>query len=326
MPSWILRRSASTDAQRRTEKALTLFEEAVGLFPLGALTKAVGARFVRFLLDAEKCGFGNKTANNHAGHLNALMTLAVQDDLIERNPFDLSIDKRKGARKREAWTDAELRTIYGSALFSSEMHAIPQWDAIAPEDARAVLLTLQHTGARSGEIAQLRRGDVENHNGVIAIRITAEAGTVKTVESERRVPLAGHLLRDPWFSQWIKRVMDGSRPSEPAMPSLHGRAASPADMMGKWFLEFRKMHGLYGTHRYRHWMRTALAAKGINESKIDAITGHAGQGSAGRTIYTGVMGLPALLDALDCLSYPEICAGPQNADAHGDLLTMASVD
>ena len=50
-----------------------------------------------------------------------------------------------------------------------------------------------YTGARVGEITQLRAEDVFQQDGVDAIRITPDAGTVKT-RSTRVVPLHEHLL------------------------------------------------------------------------------------------------------------------------------------
>jgi integrase len=50
-----------------------------------------------------------------------------------------------------------------------------------------------YTGARAGEITQLRGKDVVKHEGVWAIQITPEAGTVKTGKP-RTIPLHEHLI------------------------------------------------------------------------------------------------------------------------------------
>jgi integrase len=310
VPSWIARNGPKENAVGRTEKAITLFEQAVGVVPLADLAKAHGATFVRFLLDQNARGFGRKTAHNHAACITTLLGVAVKDDLIDRNPLDLTFDKSIGAERREPWTNGELSLMFGHALFSDRMGTVEHWQGVKPADGRALLLLLQHTGARIGEIAQLRRGDFQRHGGVITIGITAEAGTVKTAESERTIPLAAHLIADPWFSAWLAAVMGGGRRGDPAFTTLAGRARGPGDTAVQWFLGFRKAAGLplgalHGSHRFRHWIRSALAAKSVGVETADAITGHAAQGSSGRVSYTTIP-LSVMLDALNMVAYPSV--------------------
>lgn len=309
IPSWAKRSGADAEAIKRAEKALSLFEEAVGAIPLRNLKKAHGAQFVGFLLDEDR-PFGAKTAHNHASYITALLNVAVKDDLIERNLLDLSIDKSIGAKKREPWTDAEIKQMYEHALFSDRIGDVEEWQGVRPVDGRALLLILQHTGARIGEIAQLRRGDFQTQDGMTAIRITAEAGTVKTAESERSVPLADHLLADPWFSAWLEAIMDGKRTEAPAFASMAGRVRGPADTAVQWFKEFREAAGLpsgrlNGSHKFRHWIRTAMNALDVAAATQDAITGHAAGGSTGTKVYTRVP-LSVMRVALNRVAFPKL--------------------
>ncbi|MCA8146777.1 tyrosine-type recombinase/integrase [Burkholderia vietnamiensis] len=307
VPSWIARNAPKDNAVGRTQKALALFEQAVGSVPLVELTKAKGAAFVDFLLDPAR-GWSRKTAANHAACITALANVAVKCDLMERNPLDLAFDKTVGAKTREPWTDDEMRRMYGHSLFSARMAEVPHWQDVEPSDGRALLLLLLHTGARIGEIAQLRKEDFQTRNGITAIRITAEAGTVKTQESERIVPLAAHLLAEPWFAQWLEGVLGGVGP---AFPSACGRARGPGDTMGQWFRQFRKdaalpEGALEGSHKFRHWLRSSLAEKHVGEATMDSITGHSAQGSAGRKTYTAAASLPTMVEALDRIDWPRV--------------------
>jgi len=307
VPLWREHTNATADAIRRMEKALALFEEAVGTVPLRSLEKSHGAAFVRFLKDSEARGFAPKTAHNHASNITALMNIAEREDLIERNPFGLVIDKTAGSEKRQPWDREDLEAMFKSTLFSSTIpRDYPTWRAVAPQDGRALLLLLAHTGARIGEVAQLRGEDFVIKNGIAAIRITAEAGVLKTEASERVVPLADHLLKDPWFAAWLEgaRKTDGS-----ALPSLTGRSTTPGDIAGRWFRAFRETAGLptgrlNGAHRFRHWIRTALAEQHVAVEVADQITGHSAKGSAGRVVYTGNLSLATLKEALDRITYP----------------------
>ncbi|TDY24307.1 phage integrase family protein [Paraburkholderia sp. BL6665CI2N2] len=313
VPSWRQWNGyAETDNPvKRAEKALVLFEEACGkAVPLSDLTRTTGAAFVKFLLDGKARGFGAKTAHNHYTAVNALVNTAVKDGILDRNQFTVSFDKTKGAKKREGWTDDELAILFGSPLFSEHMEQVRNWDNVTPEDGRAALLLLLHTGARIGEIAQLRREDFQTRHGVKTVRMTDEAGTVKTDESERIVALASHLLADPWFSAWHERVAGGTGG---AFPSLSGRATAPGDTLGRWFLELRRSLGLPtgrldGSHKFRHWIRGALADKGIGTETADSITGHAAQGSSGRVNYTKAASPRTMREALDRLEWPKIMA------------------
>ncbi|MFL9901139.1 tyrosine-type recombinase/integrase [Paraburkholderia fungorum] len=275
---------------------------------MGELKKAHGAQFVAFLLDEDR-PFGAKTAHNHASYISALLNVAERDDLINRNLLDLRIDKTIGAKKREPWSDAELKLMYGHGLFSDRMNDVPEWQDVKPADGRALLLILQHTGARIGEIAQLRRGDFQVREGLTTIRITADAGTLKTKESERTVPLADHLLADAWFSEWLAGTMDGKRVDAAAFPSMARRTRGPGDTAVQWFYQFRDAAGLpsgglNGSHKFRHWIRTAMNALDVAEATQDAITGHAVGGSTGKKVYTHVP-LPVMHAALNRLTFPK---------------------
>lgn len=310
VPSWIVRNGPKENAVGRTNKALALFEDAVGKVPLSYLTKATGARFVQYLLDSEARGFGRKTASNHAAAIGALIRVAVKDDLLQQDPFDLTFDKTIGRRIRTPWTDDELKRLYSHRLFSERMAEVPQWHNVVPEDARAALLLLLHTGARDSEIGQLRREDFQLRSGIVVIQITAEAGSLKTADSERIVPLASHLLGDPWFARWLSAVMGGTGQ---AMPSLCGRARGPGDTFGQWFRQFRDDAGLpegalEGAHKFRHWIRSALAEKHVGESTTDTIVGHSGQGSSGRKVYTAAASIPTMKEALERVVYPRTSA------------------
>lgn len=307
MPEWITRTKPEDKTVRACKRALVLFAEATANPNLNEITKATGAKFVSFLLDPKQ-NFGNKTAHNHASYINALLNIAVKLDLIDRNPVDLTFDKTEGAQRREPWTDDELNTMFSNRLFTEHMNEVPHWRGVSPTEGRAMLLLALHTGARIGEIAQLRAQDIQQRGGLAVIRITAEAGTVKTAESERTVPLPGHLLQDKWFAAWLQSA---AKLSGPVFPAMHGTVSGPSDVAVKWLRAFRAYAGLppgglNGAHRFRHTLRTWLAEVGVNTETADAITGHAATGSSGRKVYTATATLPAMKSALDRVQWPKI--------------------
>jgi integrase len=159
-----------------------------------------------------------------AGH--TVFAWAVGQKLITRNPFAgvrVTVPRATRTRDGKWFTPEEIKTILRAAIGISNPKAKTQ-------AARRWLPWLcAYSGARSGEIAQLRGVDVDKVDGVDAIRITADAGTVKN-RMTRSLPLHEHLLeqgflefvkssgRGPLFYNESKRAPATADPTNPAKP------------------------------------------------------------------------------------------------------------
>src|SRR4029077_10185851 len=115
---------------------------------------------------------------------------AVEHKRLPRNPFadvKITVPKKQALRDTKAFLPAERRTILAAALSITNIDT--------PDDAakRWVPWLCAYTGARPGEITQLRGGDVIERDGVHALRITPAAGSVKGKKA-RVVPLHEHLI------------------------------------------------------------------------------------------------------------------------------------
>src|SRR6266436_4317220 len=122
--------------------------------------------------------------------LKAVGAWAVKQRHIARNPFaDCSVRVPKKMRHREtqAFSPNEIRLILSSA------GAIKNTRRPAIAARRWVPWVCAYSGARAGEITQLRGQDVIERDGVKALRITPDAGPVKTRKA-RTVPLHEHLI------------------------------------------------------------------------------------------------------------------------------------
>ena len=303
VPEWKALSRAKSNAVQRMERALALFEEAVGVLPLARLDRGVGGRFLAFLLDSEARKFGDSTAANQTAAINALVNVAVKVGKLSANPFDLSFEV-KGAEKREAWTTAELRTIFGSALFREDPAKFPTLRATEASAGYFILAMLLYSGARIGELAQLEVADVQDRGGIWAYEIHNRVGTVKTDESARWVPIHSHLVRLGLLEYHASLKRAGTAK---LFPSLHRGKEAPASNATKWFAAFRKLVGLpsgrlEGSHKFRHLVRTTLDELGVGQGVADALTGHAATGSSGRTVYTNAR-LPAVAEAVGRLDF-----------------------
>ena len=220
---------------------------------------------------------------------------AVGQKLVTRNPFAaVKVTVPRTARTREGkwFTQEEIETILRAAISISNPKTKTQ-------AARRWLPWLcAYTGARSGEIAQLRDVDVGKMDGVNAIRITADAGTTKN-RMTRSVPLHEHLLkqgflefvrssgRGPLFYSEKKTARVSSDATNPPKPPY----VQVREDVGEWV---RKLgvtdHEIQPNHAWRHTFKLIGSRHGMPEHILDAICGHA-PASVGRGC-----GTPDLID------------------------------
>ena len=127
-----------------------------------------------------------------------------------------------------------------------------------------------YSGARVGEIAQLRGSDVQKIQGHWVVRVTPEAGTVKNREA-RLVPVHTHLI-EIGFLDMVKDAGEG--------PLFYETGRMPtvvADRVGSWV---RAECGISDksvrpNHAWRHLWKTRARSAGIEADVRDAIQGHA---------------------------------------------------
>ncbi len=199
---------------------------------------------------------------------------------IRQNPFaEIKVDVPRKVQTREdgkAFTDKEVRTILKASL----KYAKP---ATPTERTRRWVPWLcAYSGARSGEITQLRGSDIEARDGMYVMKLTPEAGTVKSGKI-RVVPLHEHIIAQG-FIEMVNQIGKGAlfyndvtprRVSSDPLKPTRRRAATARAHLGTW------VRGLGITdpevspnHSWRHTFKRIAEAVGITEKVHDAITGH----------------------------------------------------
>jgi integrase len=116
--------------------------------------------------------------------------------LIRSNPFaEISVTVPRKVRNRDsdAFTKDEAQTILRAATA-----------ATADDAKRWVPWLCAYSGARAGEITQLRGIDIERRGDFHVMRIRPDAGTVKTGEA-RTVPLHEHIIAQGFIEFVHKR-------------------------------------------------------------------------------------------------------------------------
>ena len=183
--------------------------------------------------------------------------------------------KLKGGRitrtRSQGFTATEAALILGHA---QRYMKTPQESAKAAASKRWIPWLCAYTGARVGEIVQLRKEDVRYDAGNWIITITPEAGTVKDKEA-RDVVLHGHLV-ELGFAAFVAQSSNGY---------LFLAATSRDDIRGAWrgvktriavfVREVVTDKKVAPNHGWRHTFKTVGREVGIEDSVLDGICGHA---------------------------------------------------
>jgi integrase len=260
---------------------------------------------------------------NHARFLD--LTTVRPDDLIIK-----PVQRRETPRTRggKAFTMAEVETIfsgyiYQGALPSNRTKAYPFWFWLP--------LIGYFTGARTNEIAQLDTADVREIDGHPCFDFcpddpkTPEAKRVKTEEA-RQVPIHPRLI-ELGFLKYVeaqrkakqkKLFGDGLTYLPPRDGETDHNKEGWAKAASKFFNEAPKGYlveiGVHKTHdgkslySFRHTLETNLRharrdGKPIDQSIIDAISGHTPETIAGRH-YDGGATIAHKLEALKQIPIP----------------------
>jgi integrase len=203
---------------------------------------------------------------------------AAKRKLLTTNPFaDAVVDVPKRKQHRPKWFyEHERATILKAASAIG--------DTGNPDDAarRWVPWLLAYTGARPGEITQLRGIDVERVDGVWTLNLTPAAGTIKGREA-RRVPVHAHLV-EQGFIKFAQRHGDGplfyrSRNNGPTYESAKQRkapAAQTRQRLANWVREIEvDDEHLSPNHAWRHTFKLIGSRAEISDALLDYICGHA---------------------------------------------------
>jgi integrase len=184
-----------------------------------------------------------------------------------------------------------------------------------------------YTGARVNEITQLRACDVDEVDGIPCIRITPEAGTVKT-QKKRTVPLHRHLV-EMGFVEWA-RQKKGNTPlfysvaRQRKKDRKNPTYTSVGNKLADWVrnkLEI-KDKSVAPNHGWRHRFKTEGRRAGMVWLILDAIQGH-----APRTEGESYGEVPADVMLVEILKYPKYDvapAGRQDRRRRGQRRTKAT--
>ena len=165
-------------------------------------------------------------------------------------------DRRMKRDKRNAFTTAELETLFRGAVWTgggSKLRRLTPGTHVWQDCAYWVPILLAYTGARREEVAKARVGDIARMDGIWVLRIRAtETGRVKTESSVRDVPLADEVLRLGFIAFVDRQRQDGQTA---VFPELATGGATYGDAFYKrWWRAFMRA-GLVPSVRRRFLSR-----------------------------------------------------------------------
>jgi integrase len=317
---------------RITRRHTREFREALQEMPLrrsGALRTATLSELVEWSKQHPSDAKASpETVNKLLGAVGAVAQWGrdnglIADDVQWSNPFSkMSLPTRRSTR--EPWETDELRTLFGSPIFTGGER--PQ--AGGGEAAFWLPVLALFTGARLNELAPLTVEDVkvDEASGIhfLNIREVMEQGRrLKTAGSARVIPVHHELVRIG-FLRFADTVRTSSGSEARLFPLLTpGPKGGFGEAWSKWFGRYKRSLGITNKasvfHSFRHGFKDALRSARVSEDVNDALTGHSSS-SIGRSYGAKDMvrrfGLRTLADAVGEVAYPGLDLGALEWSGH----------
>jgi integrase len=199
---------------------------------------------------------GKGTATRTMAFLGTVLSYAVHEGYRPDNPARGIV--LPSYEKRKVRLNAEQYAAFGRALAVAEAWGAP-WQAV---DAMRLLAL---TGARAGEIANLKRSECDLRSSLLALSDTKTGASLRPLGKAALEVLTRALARSNGTYVFPARRADGG--PYKGLPAVLGRmrAADPS-------IAFLTPHGL------RHSFASVADDLGLSEPTIAALLGHAGGG------------------------------------------------
>ncbi len=263
----------------------------------------------RDLLLAEKTKRGaprsaRTVKDKYISALRSTLNYAISKRKLTENVatmVDVRVPRKAKLRERDFTAD-EAKAILSETMKEQEGVSV-----FIQRARRWIPWLCAYTGARVNEISQLRGNDVVQVDGIWTIRITPEAGTVKSGQA-RTVPLHPHLIEQgfPGVAEAVGEkplFYDPGKVRKPGPGNRHVKKVG--ELLATWVRETAGITdpNVQPNHGWRHLFKTRAGDAGMPERVADAIQGHAPR-SVGQTY--GRVSLQAMTAAVLKLPFFDI--------------------
>jgi integrase len=278
--AWAAERRPASATRRRYETAFRLLQLVTGIDDVRRITADHVIAFKGARLKDNK---DPKTVANDILACNAVCKWGLTNKLIEENPFTGLAPRpsRKMQGVRDGYDDSEAARILTAARAESGWRRWLPW-------------LLAFTGARIGEIAELRRRDVRAEAGVLILDIVpTESRQGKNATFQRMLPVHPAIV-DEGFIGYLDTIPSDGPLFPDLLPNSAGRARNAEVNHRRWV---RGAVGIIGprkapAHSWRHRMEDQLRLIRAPEEVVDAITGRHHPRNAGAGYGKGFRRMP----------------------------------
>ena len=244
---------------------LEMDDEYLSAFTSDAVQKWVEKRLA--------VGIKPATINRNLAALNAVLNHAVKKGWLAKNPIKTGRDPVEklpaGDSARNRHLDAKELKRFLAALDTREKD-IRKWRPNTPKKGFAdvvkpLVLVALYSGARFGELADLKWGDVQGES--ITLRTRKSKGAVERTRHVKLPPPALAALK-----QWRKQV--SCQAEALVFPSGHG-GGRITEIRKSWakILKLAKIKNFH-VHDMRHHRASTLAMAGVSLQRIAEVLGH----------------------------------------------------
>lgn len=235
--------------------------------------------------------------------------IAFEDELIPANPARaLKVRAPKAIETRERdLTDEEAETILRASL-APQSDKLPARHALA---RRWVPWLCAYTGARVGEMTQLRAGDIRKEKGIWVVHITPEAGSVKTGKA-RSVPIHSHLIEQGILA--LAQEGDMTPLFYDPAPGGGSKKNPPYKQRATKLAEWVRTLGVTApapNHGWRHRFKSVAYSMRLDPEAVDRAQGHSPRTEAGGY---GKRALEIIRDEIEKLPRYDVFTADTGAD------------
>ena len=253
----------------QTETTLKLFVKLVGDIGVDSLSRDRIRKYREALV---KHGYSANTVSLHFKRVSSMIVWGKLEGWVTIGNPVTGLRPQEDDRTRVVYTPEDLKTLFASPLFTGH------WRRDRRERAGKVLvkdykywfpLIALHSGMRLEEIAQLRKEDVLEVDGVLAFNIRQS----KTASGIRTIPVHSRLL-DLGFEDHLKKIKRGTLWPD-TTPSPSGKRSGTFAKWWPFYLRSQKLkrEGLV-FHSFRHTFSSCLQKAGVPEDIAGVIMGH----------------------------------------------------
>ena len=226
-----------------------------------------------WFLDLKEKGLANQSCNHLLSNLRTILGEALRLGIISNNPVETIKPLSKAAKPRGILTIEEVKRLLGC------IESPKYWPSVK---VYMVNLIAASTGLRMGEIQALRWGDIgplPNPDRIIVRHSWDRKFGLKTTKTkkERIIPLSKDL--------WGRIVQNLTPQSSEDFIFTNTEETGPIHetMIAETFYEALAKIGITDSerkernitfHGWRHFFNTFLRRQGIQDSKVQMVTGH----------------------------------------------------